>query len=542
MADPAPTLTPAQDELRGNWEPQKGPQDLLVRCPSPEVFFGGARGGGKTDGVLGKWGIKEREYGKQFNAMMFRPTRVSAEDAIERSKEIYGPMGGKFNEQRMRWRMPNGGRVGFGYLETVKDANEWQGRNLTDVWIEEAGLYPSPLPIDRMFGVLRSPHGVPVQMVLTGNPGGAGQHWLRERYRLHPFPSKGMMFRREVMPTKYHVVSVIPSRITDNKLLLANDPDYIQRLHLVGSPQLVKAWLEGDWSAIEGAFFDCWSEAQHVIAPFRIPPDWLRFRSMDWGSASPFSIGWWAVVQDDYDIGQGPAVSDNPRLGTSLRDIEKRPRTANRKRRRGVAGNSYLPRGAIVRYREDYGASAPGRGLKLSAEAVADRIISRERGEALGYGVLDPSAFREDGGPSIAERINRKLLDRKLAPFRPADNARVPRLGYKDRSGPMSGWDQVRGRLIGTAKYDNGIVDWTIGRPMMYVFSTCTELIRTLPTLQHDVNRAEDLDTKSEDHAADEARYAAMSRPWLRTPLEPEEKRDAYRPLEDDGKQSLKLL
>ena len=30
--------------------------------------------------------------------------------------------------------------------------------------------------------------GVPTQMVLTANPGGAGQNWLRERYRLVPFP------------------------------------------------------------------------------------------------------------------------------------------------------------------------------------------------------------------------------------------------------------------------------------------------------------------------------------------------------------------
>jgi len=31
-----------------------------------------------------------------------------------------------------------------------------------------------------------------------------------------------------------------------------------------------------------------------------IPRDWLRFRSMDWGSASLASVGWWAVVLDDF--------------------------------------------------------------------------------------------------------------------------------------------------------------------------------------------------------------------------------------------------
>ena len=51
------------------------------------------------------------------------------------------------------------------------------------------------------------------------------------------------------------------------------------------------------------------------------------------------------------------------------------------------------------------------------------------------------------------------------------------------------------------------------GFPMMYVFSNCKHFIRTLPTLQYDDHKPEDLDTGGEDHAADEARYFCMSRP-----------------------------
>jgi hypothetical protein len=70
---------------------------------------------------------------------MFRKTTVSAEDAIERSREIYEPLGGQFNASKLRWRMPHGGRVGFAYLETVKDADQYQDRNVSDIWVEEAG-------------------------------------------------------------------------------------------------------------------------------------------------------------------------------------------------------------------------------------------------------------------------------------------------------------------------------------------------------------------------------------------------------------------
>src|ERR1700758_79846 len=98
------------------WRPQPGPQFALVECPLPEVFMGGARGGGKTSGVPGKWALKAQQYGAHFNAVMFRRTTVSAEDAIEESKEIYGRIGGTFNETKLRWRMPHGGRIGFAYL------------------------------------------------------------------------------------------------------------------------------------------------------------------------------------------------------------------------------------------------------------------------------------------------------------------------------------------------------------------------------------------------------------------------------------------
>ena len=39
---------------------------------------------------------------------------------------------------------------------------------------------------------------------------------------------------------------------------------------------------------------------------------------------------------------------------------------------------------------------------------------------------------------------------------------------------------------------------------MLVVFDTCRDFIRTVPVLQHDPDKAEDLDTSAEDHAADD--------------------------------------
>jgi hypothetical protein len=51
---------------------------------------------------------------------------------------------------------------------------------------------------------------------------------------------------------------------------------------------------------------------------------------------------------------------------------------------------------------------------------------------------------------------------------------------------------------------------------MLVMFATCRDAIRTLPAMQHDAARPEDIDTEGEDHAADEIRYACMSRPMTR--------------------------
>lgn len=444
------------------WRPQSGPQKALVDCPLPEVFFGGARGGGKTDGVLGKWALKEKRYGPDFNAVMFRRTTVSSEDAIGRSRQIFKPLGGIFNESRKIWTMPNGGRIGFSYLDSIEDAQEYQGRNLSDVWVEEVGQYADPAPIDRLYGLLRSANGVPVQMILTGNPGGPGQHWISNRYRLIPFPEGPRVIERKLDNGSLHRMAVIPSRITDNRILMRADPGYIDRLHMVGSKELVKAWLQGDWSAVEGAFFDDWDMKRHVLRPFNIPEYWLRFRSGDWGTARPFSIGWWCVVGEDT-----------------------------------IADDRLLPRGAMIRYREWYGCreGKPNAGLKMTAAEVARKVAELEAGESVAYGVLDDACFANTGGPTIAETFAENGVD-----WQPTGNKQ-----RVSRNGVLGGWDLIRARLRGNAD----------GNPMLYVFSSCRDFIRTVPVLQHDHHRPEDLDTEAEDHIADETRYACTSRPWI---------------------------
>jgi hypothetical protein len=174
-----------------------------------------------------------------------------------------------------------------------------------------------------------------------------------------------------------------------------------------------------------------------------------------------------------------------------------------------------LPRGCLVRYREWYGMKPgqPNVGVKINADVIGLSIAAREKDEKISYGVLDPSAFAEDGGPSLAERISKGSGNK--VHFRRADNRRVA--GH----GAIGGWDQLRARLVGDGE----------GRAMIVTFSTCVDSIRTIPFLQHDPDKPEDLMTDSEDHAADEWRYACMSRPYVKTVEKPKPAHaSGYRP------------
>lgn len=445
------------------WEPQAGPQTDLIRCPVFEVFYGGARGGGKTEGSIGDWLEHANTYGEAAVGIFVRRTAKQLEEVIARTKKVYGPLGWRWREQKSEWTSPRGARLKFRYLERDADAEEYQGHSYTRVYVEEATNFPSPSPINMLRATVRSPEGVPAGLRLTGNPGGPGHSWVKERY-IKPNP-KGYEVLSEKFKNPFtgEVQEIervfIPSRISDNIKLMKNDPMYVARLQQQGSESLVRAWLMGDWDAVLGAFFSEWDQEKHILPHsewfYRIPPYATRFRALDWGSAKPFSVGWYAV-------------SD------------------------GAWG---LPRGALFKYREWYGVKyktqegepvlCPDEGLKLYSTQVARGILVRDQKETIDYGVADPSIFIRQGGPSIGEEM---MIENCM--FHHADNKRQP------------GWDQMRAYLSG----NNGV-------PMLYFSSTCEHTIRTLPLLQHDEKRPEDVDTKAEDHAADETRYAVMSRP-----------------------------
>ena len=246
----------------------------------------------------------------------------------------------------------------------------------------------------------------------------------------------------------------IQAKVEDNKALMDTQPDYLRELENL-PPTLRAAWKDGRWDVYEGQFFE----------DFRDDPE--HYQDRRWTHViEPFEIpdGW--TICRSYDFGYGKPFS--------------------------CAWWAVDYDGTIYRIMELYGCTrTPNEGVKWTPDKQFEEIHKTEmqhpwlKGKNI-IGVADPAIWDASRGESVADTAARYGVF-----FTPGDNERI------------AGWMQCHYRL----QFDED------GYPRMYVFNTCRAFIRTIPLLIYDEHRAEDLDTKMEDHVADEWRYFCMSRP-----------------------------
>lgn len=462
-----------------HWRPNSGPQTALLFSDADEIFFGGARGGGKSFGFLLHFLDHAICWGRLARGIIFRRRFVDLEDLIRDSWEIFDPLGWKFfaGGGRPSWKSPQGAELRFRYLRRENDAIGYQGQAFTRIYVEEAGTYGSPRALDLLRGCLRSAYGVPCQLLLNANPGGRGHNWLKTRY-IDPAPPNTVIIEDIVPPTgppmKWRRI-FIPAKLSDNPPLMENDPQYVARLMQVGAEWLVQAWLEGNWDIVAGGMLDDIldgpGKAKIVIEPFEVPESWRIYRALDWGSAKPFSVGWWAVSD-------GGAVYDADRL------IGK------------------WPGKTLFRVAEWYGSSRdpedPNIGLRMLASDVARGIQNREKKLFGGRSVLPGPA---DSAIYVSDGVARSIADEMRDPKGDGTNDGVTFVPSDKGAGSrVSGWEALRRVLTNS-------LDTPPEYPGMFIFSTCRDWIRTMPTLPRDELNPEDVDTESEDHIADETRY-----------------------------------
>lgn len=324
----------------------------------------------------------------------------------------------------------------------------------------------------------RNSHDLFPRIVCASNPGNIGHHWVKRTF--------GLDRASLTKPTRMDdieggmVRQYIAALLKDNPTMERDDPTYRARMRGLGDPALVRAMEDGDWNILAGGYFPEFRLERHVLKAITLPFEThftRTFRAHDWGSAKPFSDGWYAICDQDWYA-------------------------------EGTLGNEILvPRGALVRYREWYGKkeNQDNVGIKLPVEKWAAGVMRRTpASEPVPiYDVSDPSMWQEHSGPSLCERAMKVRHDGKRMQMRKADNTRIGKLGAG------MGWDQVRIRLRGEDADEQG----DGGTPTLFLMDNGPDGIRLMQSAQHDELKPEDIDTDQEDHALDEIRYACLSRP-----------------------------
>ena len=444
------------------FKPNEGPQEDFLAATEDEVFYGGARGGGKTYALIAD---PLRYCGNgNFRGLYIRRTMPELRDIIHLTKKLYPKAypGAKYHETDKIWNFPSGARIEFGYAENADDAERYRGQAYTWVGIDELPQYPNSEVYDLVKSSVRSTDPtLPTYIRCTGNPGNVGSAWVKSKF-IDPAPANTTFFElaKFYNPlTKQHVetkrtLKYIPARVWDNPTLL-HDESYVAALATLSDIQR-KQMLEGNWDVVAEGAFPEFDRTVHVIEPFRVPGSWLKFRAADWGFSSPFCVLWMAV---DWD------------------------------------GNIYV-------YREWYGQNVYD---KEWAENIVR--IEKEAKDYVEYGVIDGSTNDSRGvtGPTIFETINKTLRKNGVVGFKPADKSQGSRAAGK----------QAVHRYL--ALKETGKLDTEgnpIRSPSLFIFNTCVNLIRTLPMLQVDSNDPEKVAKKnSEDHAYDALHYGLRSRP-----------------------------
>lgn len=478
------------------FEPHPGAQTRFSKFKGRYALFGGAKGGGKSQCLLYdpfRQIIVEQDRVNRGDitastgrAIFFRRTMPELREMISRSKRSFPLIdpGATWVEQAKTWKFSCGYEYVFGQMEEDGDWSKYYGIEFSEVIFDELTQFTEE-QFDELDLCLRSTDPVLKTMLYMRagtNPVGPGLPWVRERF-VECAPPGTPVIRKvktklwdngQVVGEKWVESEqiFIPARVEDNPSI---DQAEYSALLSSKTPAMRRALLEGDWYVSESAFFaDIWDPSVHICKPFKIPSGWYKFRSIDYGYVYPgmSSVQWWAVDPD----------------------------------------------GNMVCYRSY---TCHGRNSSQLAQDI--QIIERDNGEwnnrdhcSYISGPLDSSCWGDAGhvGPTIAET----LMENGVHVFKCT----------KDRKGMA---DQMRIRLIKRSPHptitdDKGEPAWIV--PGIRWFDTCWNYVKTgvgkkvkvgpiitIPILPTDEDDYEKWDTDANDHDADSAGYACMSRPIM---------------------------
>lgn len=439
----------------------------------PEGFdlaLAGGRGGGKTFLLAALFLRHCEQHGSRARCLVIRKSFPGLQDIESEFRQYLSSVYGsalRYDGNRHIFTLPKGGTIRLDQIEREPDFQKLQGQSFSHIAVDEAGQYASPILVDRLRSSLRAPESVPVRFIILANPGGVGHHWVARRYALQK------SWQPYTCPATGADYVTISSTYRDNEFI--DRERYAKNLTAACAtdPELAKAWLNGDWSIIRGAYFsNVIDEPRVMVEPWAsLPGDdgppigtpgyrcrvgtkdkWRLFLAHDFGVSAP------SVT---YACAESPGAEHEGR---------------------------FYPRGSVVLFDEcalvhpdDDNA---GLGLTVPDQATRIKDMARRWG-ITPQGSADDAIFNKTGSQSgsIADEFRRA----GVAWARARKGSRV------------AGWQKMRRLLADAGKPDV---------PGLYISRSCRYWWHTVPSLPRDPRNPEDVDSSAPDHAADACRYA----------------------------------
>lgn len=260
-------------------------QERFINALADEVLFGGAAGGGKSYGQIVDAFLYALKY-PGSKQIIFRRTFPELDKSIIRTVlALYPTEIFKYNSSSHTGKFINGSILDFGYCDSEKDMYKYQSAEFDVIRFDELTHFTEDI-YTYLISRLRGANNFPKSVKSSTNPGGIGHNWVKSRFidigqedTIHKFDTGTRIF--------------IPSKVQDNTFLMEKDKDYINRLENLDEKNK-KALLYGDWDIFDGRYFDEFDRKIHVIKPFEIPAEWLKYRTIDYG-LDCFAVLWIAV-------------------------------------------------------------------------------------------------------------------------------------------------------------------------------------------------------------------------------------------------------
>ena len=297
--------------MKIKWKPQER-QEQALKSNADEILFGGARGGGKTDAGQA-WLMYDIDNPK-YRALVIRRNYTDLNDWIDRARDFYHDAGGKFTGDKFTF--PSGAIIRTGHLADKDAYQKYQGHEYQKMVIEELTHISREADYEKLLASLRSTvDGLRPQIFCTTNPDGPGHEWVKNRWQIPDRPDDVITTLKDGRKFVF-----VPSRVTDNKILLEKDPNYVTYLKSIQDEELKRAWLEGSWEGfgVEGAYYR--NQLRKLEDDGRVvsglyDPTLPVYTWCDLGISDSFSIGYmqfahnqWRVI--DYDEFEGESLKD----------------------------------------------------------------------------------------------------------------------------------------------------------------------------------------------------------------------------------------